>query len=99
MTLWNMRFDPKSQAKQKDVKVMIKYNDKYVCNKCCRLWVVFCNETSSNAIAKNVKVIFDIEILIINQDVYLKKGGDTFANSSYLMISETHVTISYIYWH
>ena len=48
---------------------------------------------------KVLKVIFDIEILIINQDVYLKKGGDTFANSSYLMISETHVTISYIYWH
>ena len=57
----------------------------------------FCNETSTFAGAKISKVIFDIEILIINQDVYLKKGGDTFANSSYLMISETHVTISYIY--
>ena len=57
----------------------------------------FCYETSTNAGEKILKVIFDIEILIINQDVYLKKGGDTFANSSYLMISETHVTISYIY--
>ena len=57
----------------------------------------FCNETSTNTAAKILKVIFDIEILIINQDVYLKKDGDSFANSSYLMISETHVTISYIY--
>ena len=62
----------------------------------CKL---FCNAKWTNAGAKILKVIFDMKILIINQDVYLKKGGDTFANSSYLMISETHVTISYIYWH
>ena len=57
----------------------------------------FCNETSTNAGAKILKVMIDIEILIINQDTHLQKGGDSFANSSYLMISETHVTISYIY--
>ena len=57
----------------------------------------FCTETSTNASAKILKVTFDIEILIINQDIHLKKGGDSFAKSSYLMISETHVTISYIY--
>ena len=56
-----------------------------------------CNETSTNTAAKILKIIFDKKILITNQDIYLKKGGDSFSNTSYLMISETHVTISYIY--